>query len=64
MVSSNASLSYAQIAEARLTPDQPLFFQLYKQRDDKLAEQRVREVRVVWGAQAFCADVLAFVEIA
>ena len=44
MVSSNASLSYAQIAEARLTPDQPLFFQLYKQRDDKLAEQRVREV--------------------
>ncbi|KAI1797745.1 FMN-dependent dehydrogenase-domain-containing protein [Ganoderma leucocontextum] len=44
MVSSNASLSYAQIAEARLTPDQPLFFQLYKHRDDKIAEQRVREV--------------------
>nr|VWP00836.1 Uncharacterized protein [Ganoderma boninense] len=44
MVSSNASLSYAQIAEARLTADQPLFFQLYKNRDDKVAEQRVREV--------------------
>lgn len=44
MVSSNASLSYAQIAEARVTPDQPLFFQLYKHRDDKIAEQRVREV--------------------
>ncbi|EJF66571.1 FMN-dependent dehydrogenase-domain-containing protein [Dichomitus squalens] len=44
MVSSNASLSYAQIAEARLAPDQPLFFQLYKRRDDALAEQRVREV--------------------
>ncbi len=44
MVSSNASLSFAQIAEARVTPDQPLFFQLYKHRDDKIAEQRVREV--------------------
>ncbi|KAI0361778.1 hypothetical protein OH77DRAFT_1418045 [Trametes cingulata] len=44
MVSSNASLSYAQIAEARVSPDQPLFFQLYKHRDDKIAEQRVREV--------------------
>ncbi|EIW64799.1 uncharacterized protein TRAVEDRAFT_68523 [Trametes versicolor FP-101664 SS1] len=44
MVSSNASLSFAQIAEARVSPDQPLFFQLYKHRDDKIAEQRVREV--------------------
>ena len=44
MVSSNASLSYAQIAEARISPSQPLFFQLYKHRDDKIAEQRVREV--------------------
>ncbi|KAI0757140.1 FMN-dependent dehydrogenase-domain-containing protein [Daedaleopsis nitida] len=44
MVSSNASLSYAQIAEARLTPSQPLFFQLYKHRDDRIAEERVREV--------------------
>lgn len=44
MVSSNASLSYAQIAEARVNPSQPLFFQLYKHKDDKVAEQRVREV--------------------
>ncbi|KAI0335386.1 hypothetical protein GY45DRAFT_1417679 [Cubamyces sp. BRFM 1775] len=44
MVSSNASLSYAQIAEARMHPEQPLFFQLYKHRDNKIAEQRVREV--------------------
>ena len=44
MVSSNASLSYAQIAAARLTPDQPLFFQLYKHRDDRIALERVNEV--------------------
>ncbi|RDX56011.1 hypothetical protein OH76DRAFT_1427429 [Lentinus brumalis] len=44
MVSSNASLSYAQIAEARVSPEQPLFFQLYKHRDDRVAEERVREV--------------------
>ncbi|KAI0778046.1 FMN-dependent dehydrogenase-domain-containing protein [Trametes elegans] len=43
MVSSNASLSYAQIADARVHPTQPLFFQLYKHRNDKIAEQRVRE---------------------
>lgn len=44
MVSSNASLSFAQIAEARVHPDQALFFQLYKHTDNKIAEQRVREV--------------------
>ena len=44
MASSNASLSYAQIASARVSPAQPLFFQLYKHRDDKIAETRVREV--------------------
>ena len=44
MASSNASLSYAQIASARVSPAQPLFFQLYKHRDDKIAEARVREV--------------------
>ena len=44
MVSSNASLSYKQIAEARVKPSQPLFFQLYKHRDDKVAEGRVREI--------------------
>ena len=44
MISSNASLSYAAIAAARLRPDQPLFFQLYKHKDTAVAEQRVREV--------------------
>lgn len=60
MVSSNASLSYAQIAEARLSPDQPLFFQLYKHRDDKIAEQRVREV-VALGYKAVFLTVDAIV---
>ncbi|THH05905.1 hypothetical protein EW145_g4457 [Phellinidium pouzarii] len=43
MVSSHASLSYAQIAEARVREDQPLFFQLYKHKDFR-AEERVRDV--------------------
>lgn len=43
MVSSNASLSYEQIAGARVRPDQPLFFQLYKHKDDAKAVERVRE---------------------
>ncbi|TFK57135.1 hypothetical protein OE88DRAFT_1730547 [Heliocybe sulcata] len=44
MVSSNASLSAEQIAQARLSPDQVLFFQLYKNKDDAVAEERVKEV--------------------
>lgn len=44
MVSSNASLSYAEIAAARVSPDQPLFFQLYKHKDQALALKRIREV--------------------
>lgn len=43
MVSSNASLSYAQIAEARVAADQPMFFQLYKHTAERALE-RVREV--------------------
>lgn len=43
MVSSNASLSPAAIMEAA-APSQPLFFQLYKNRVDKTAEERVRDV--------------------
>lgn len=42
MVSSHASLSYEQIADARISPSQPLFFQLYKQRAPQ-AEERIRE---------------------
>ncbi|EMD41756.1 hypothetical protein CERSUDRAFT_41345 [Gelatoporia subvermispora B] len=44
MVSSNASLSFEQIANERISDSQPLFFQLYKHKDDKVAEQRVREI--------------------
>lgn len=44
MVSSNASLSFAQIAESRVSPSQTLFFQLYKHKDSAVAEKRVREV--------------------
>ncbi|KAF8740616.1 hypothetical protein AX14_007994 [Amanita brunnescens Koide BX004] len=43
MVSSNASLSFQEIAKAA-HPSQTLFFQLYKHSDDTLAEQRVRAV--------------------
>ena len=42
MVSSSSSLTYGEIAEARLSKSQPLFFQLYKQPDD-IAIDRVRE---------------------
>ena len=44
MVSSASSLSVAQIAEARTSPAQPLFFQLYKHKDNAAAAARVREV--------------------
>lgn len=43
MVSSNASFSFAEIAAARATPDQPLFFQLYKPTNMADAEARVSE---------------------
>jgi L-lactate dehydrogenase (cytochrome) len=43
MVSSNASLSPAEIIEAA-TPNQPLFFQLYKHKDDAIALERIRNV--------------------
>ena len=57
MISSVASLSYAEIAAARVRPDQPLFFQLYKNRDDALAEERVREaVRLGYNAIFLTVD--------
>lgn len=43
MISSNASLSYAEIAASRVSPDQVLFFQLYKH-SKEAALQRVREI--------------------
>ncbi|EIN13480.1 cytochrome b2 [Punctularia strigosozonata HHB-11173 SS5] len=44
MVSSNASLSPAQIAEARKDDSQVLWFQLYKHRDHAKALERIRNV--------------------
>lgn len=44
MVSTNSSLSYAEISAARVSPDQPLFFQLYKHVSDATAEKRVRDI--------------------
>jgi L-lactate dehydrogenase (cytochrome) len=45
-VSSNASLSFASIIAAA-SPSQTLFFQLYKNGSDLLAEKRVREVEAL-----------------
>ena len=47
MVSTNASFSPSEIAAARVYPDQPLFFQLYKKRDDFEAEKLVNEVEAL-----------------
>lgn len=46
MVSSNASLSYAEVAAAA-APSQTLFFQLYKSSNDATAENRVKEVEAL-----------------
>lgn len=43
MVSSNASSSPAAIMESA-GPSQTIFFQLYKHRNDEVAEKRVREI--------------------
>jgi L-lactate dehydrogenase (cytochrome) len=42
MVSSNASMSPSEIMKFA-HPSQTLFFQLYKHRNDRIAEERVRE---------------------
>ena len=47
MVSTNASLSPAQIAAARVSPDQALFFQLYKRKEDTLASKLIKEVEAL-----------------
>ncbi|KAG6381266.1 hypothetical protein JVT61DRAFT_5671 [Boletus reticuloceps] len=47
MVSTNASLSYGQIAAARCSSDQPLFFQLYKHKNDTTAAKRIQEVEAL-----------------
>ncbi|CCL99735.1 uncharacterized protein FIBRA_01757 [Fibroporia radiculosa] len=47
MLSTYASLSASQVAAARLSPSQPLFFQLYKPRDHALAAERIREVEAL-----------------
>ncbi|KAF8446038.1 FMN-dependent dehydrogenase-domain-containing protein [Boletus edulis BED1] len=47
MVSTNASLSYGQIAAARCSSDQPLFFQLYKHKNDTTAAKRIQEIEAL-----------------
>jgi len=47
MVSTNASFSPSEIAAARISPTQPLFFQLYKKRDDSEAAKLVKEVEAL-----------------
>jgi L-lactate dehydrogenase (cytochrome) len=47
MVSTNASFSASDIAAARVSPTQPLFFQLYKKREDFEAEKLVKEVEAL-----------------
>ncbi|KAF9786874.1 FMN-dependent dehydrogenase-domain-containing protein [Thelephora terrestris] len=47
MVSTNASFSASEIYAARVSPTQPLFFQLYKKRDDSEAEKLVQEVEAL-----------------
>lgn len=44
MVSTFASVSSAQIAAARVSPSQPIFFQLYKDKDDRVSEKLVHEI--------------------
>ena len=47
MVSTNSSFSASEIAAARVSPTQPLFFQLYKNRQDSEAEKLVKEVEAL-----------------
>lgn len=44
MVSSNSSLSSGEISAARPSPSQTIFFQLYKNKNDTVAEKRVKEI--------------------
>ncbi|PCH32971.1 hypothetical protein WOLCODRAFT_134829 [Wolfiporia cocos MD-104 SS10] len=47
MVSTYASLSASEVAAARLSPAQPLFFQLYKHADDARAAALLREIETL-----------------
>ncbi|KAF8529939.1 FMN-dependent dehydrogenase-domain-containing protein [Gautieria morchelliformis] len=47
MVSSNSSCSFAELAQARISKDQPLFFQLYKNKNDETAMARVKHVEEI-----------------
>ena len=47
IVSTNASFSASEISAARVSPTQPLFFQLYKKREDSEAEKLVKEVEAL-----------------
>jgi L-lactate dehydrogenase (cytochrome) len=47
MVSSNSSCSFAELAQARISMDQPLFFQLYKNKNDETALARIKHVEEI-----------------
>ncbi|CCM00903.1 uncharacterized protein FIBRA_02949 [Fibroporia radiculosa] len=44
MISHYASVSRQELAAARISPSQPLFFQLYKDKDDKVSEKDLHEI--------------------
>lgn len=44
MVSSNSSCSFAELAQSRISQEQPLFFQLYKYKNDEAAKARIKHV--------------------
>ena len=59
MVSSNSSCSAAEIAAGRVSPSQPIFFQLYKPSDPIAAEKLVRETeRLGYSAIFLTVDAL------
>ncbi|KAI9566623.1 hypothetical protein HD554DRAFT_2220985 [Boletus coccyginus] len=61
MVSTGASLSYGRIAAARGSPDQPIFFQLYKHKNDATAAKCIREVEAL-GYKAIFLSVDALIQ--
>ncbi|KIJ21373.1 hypothetical protein PAXINDRAFT_164891, partial [Paxillus involutus ATCC 200175] len=47
IVSTYASVAYGQIASARGSPEQPIFFQLYKLKNEGATARRIREVEAL-----------------
>ena len=59
-VSMTSSLSAPEIAAARISPTQPLFFQLHKKRDDSITEKLVKKVEAL-GYRAIFLTVDSFI---